>query len=603
MNKRIALCIGNNSYEHLSSLSCAINDADVMGDVLMRLGYDSIVAHDLNRSDMGKTIFDFSRKISEYDACIFFYAGHGFEIDSQNLLIPTDFEYDMAISDRELIYNAFPLNDLLEQLKRFPNVVKIVILDACRSIRGIRGGLRGFNSVVSPEGSLIAFSTSPGATAFEIDEADHKHGRYTKTLLRYIEADFPVEDIFKKVRQVMNRETRGRQIPWEHTSLLGYFSFDNRDKERNTVYLNYIDSLKVTSERRTRQGYTNFLQEGIDYVENYPVLDVKNPHLPKITTPVGCIQEKIKAIYTTMENNWEDILNPSIDYSFRQICDRAHYIHKIVYKIHLNQCGILCMAFIQYLVAENVVGISHQTVKTYDLNTGSELSLRDLLKCSDSEVIEKVRLFVDELKTHEPHKINEDFSVDNYKTLESLKWYVNEKGIYIYFDVHEISISSDRNRDFPLTSEVYYTDRNGEKELLEFENQNLRQFVVDYLTEKYWPFYQIVLNRDIGKYHYEIMALGPTPGRITTFWLIKCVKYKKYNQTYLEEMVNEIIRMKLNYEILTGKDILAILYIVWDEDSWNSMIDKCQIEFDNIMKRVQVDNVYLETQLKVKLGT
>lgn len=62
MNKRIALCIGNNSYEHLSSLSCAINDADVMGDVLMRLGYDSIVAHDLNRSDMEKLFLTFLGK-------------------------------------------------------------------------------------------------------------------------------------------------------------------------------------------------------------------------------------------------------------------------------------------------------------------------------------------------------------------------------------------------------------------------------------------------------------------------------------------------------------------------------------------------------------
>ena len=79
---------------------------------------------------------------------------------------------------------------------------------------------------------------------------------------------------------------------------------------------------------------------------------------------------------------------------------------------------------------------------------------------------------------------------------------------------------------------------------------------------------------------------------------IKCLKYKMYTKPFLESAVDEIVRMKLNYELLTGNDILAILYIVWDEDEESQIVNACQADFDDTLKKYQVENTYLQCDLK-----
>ena len=82
-----------------------------------------------------------------------------------------------------------------------------------------------FAPVSAPQGSVIAFSTSPGQSAKENDATGH--GKYTEVLLRYISLPrVPVETVFKKVRELLVSETGGTQIPWEHTSLIGDFYFN-----------------------------------------------------------------------------------------------------------------------------------------------------------------------------------------------------------------------------------------------------------------------------------------------------------------------------------------------------------------------------------------
>ena len=37
--------------------------------------------------------------------------------------------------------------------------------------------------------------------------------------------NLPIEEVFKEVRRNVSRETAGAQVPWESTSLTGFFSF------------------------------------------------------------------------------------------------------------------------------------------------------------------------------------------------------------------------------------------------------------------------------------------------------------------------------------------------------------------------------------------
>ena len=105
--KRIALCIGNDAYSILPPLKCAIADATAMEKELKNLGFDTELKTDLDRTGLADAIFSFSDKIENYDAALIYYAGHGFQIDGDNILAPI--ELDIQARPEMIKFNAFPL--------------------------------------------------------------------------------------------------------------------------------------------------------------------------------------------------------------------------------------------------------------------------------------------------------------------------------------------------------------------------------------------------------------------------------------------------------------------------------------------------------------
>ncbi|MGK0242450.1 MAG: putative caspase-like protein, partial [Pseudomonadota bacterium] len=75
--KRIALVIGNNDYRNVPKLQKAVNDARTMGDTLKQLGFNVMLAENLNRQAFSETLLAFDRAVEPGDTAFFFYAGHG----------------------------------------------------------------------------------------------------------------------------------------------------------------------------------------------------------------------------------------------------------------------------------------------------------------------------------------------------------------------------------------------------------------------------------------------------------------------------------------------------------------------------------------------
>ena len=226
--RRLALCIGNQDYEILPKLDYAVADATEMEKALKSLGFDTMLGTNLDRAAMANILSVFNEKIEGYDAILVYYAGHGFQIDNYNILAPIDL--NIHTGNKEIRFNAFPLQDILEIMCDNPEQTKIVILDACRENLGYRGTFNTFAPISAPRGSIIAFSTSPGKYSKESKEAGH--GKYTEALLRYIELPrVEIETVFKRVRESLSADSGGTQVPWEHTSLIGAFYFNP-----NTIY-------------------------------------------------------------------------------------------------------------------------------------------------------------------------------------------------------------------------------------------------------------------------------------------------------------------------------------------------------------------------------
>ena len=230
MRKQIALCIGNDDYQYscLPKLQCAENDCRAIAEKLNQLCFDVMVYNNLDRVSMHEVIDKFEHELPNYDVALFYYAGHGFESDGSNLLMPVDTDgTDKGYRD----WMALKLDYIIDALegKHEENQVKtkIIILDACRQNPDGRGSnTNGFAPVFAPAGTIIAFSTSPGQNAIEFNG----HGAYTCALLQSIDIPrIPIENMFKHVREILSASTAGKQISWEHTSLMGNYCF-NEDR-------------------------------------------------------------------------------------------------------------------------------------------------------------------------------------------------------------------------------------------------------------------------------------------------------------------------------------------------------------------------------------
>jgi uncharacterized caspase-like protein len=126
----------------------------------------------------------------------------------------------------EVSYNSLDANQVLDKMETANNRLNIVILDACRNnpfARSLRSSGTGLAQMEAPVGTLVAFATAPGSVA---SDGSGQNGLYTQHLLRSMQKPgVNIEDVFKNVRAGVRRDSQGKQIPWESTSLEGDFIF------------------------------------------------------------------------------------------------------------------------------------------------------------------------------------------------------------------------------------------------------------------------------------------------------------------------------------------------------------------------------------------
>ena len=220
---RLALVIGNSEYKD-SPLINPINDANDMASVLEDLGFEVILRTDSDRREMGRAIRDFGRKLKENRGVgLFYYAGHGMQIDNRNYLIPVGTPLE---EEDEVPYEAVDVGSVLAKMESAGNALNLIILDACRNnpFPGrFRSASRGLARVEAPIGSLVVYSTAPGAVA---DDGEGRNGVFTGALLQELRSDGQsLTQTIRRTRAAVVEATNGRQVPWESSSLLQDYYF------------------------------------------------------------------------------------------------------------------------------------------------------------------------------------------------------------------------------------------------------------------------------------------------------------------------------------------------------------------------------------------
>lgn len=224
--KLAALVIGNADYLTAGKLKNPTNDAQDVATKLERFEFAVIRRTDCSYKDMDRALKEFKASLATCDVGLFFFAGHGMQIEGENYLAAVDTD----VSDEtEAKHSSLALNRIIDTMEQSKTSTNIIVLDACRENPFERAwnrsvATRGLAPVYAPKGTLIAFATSPGQVA---SDGAGRNGAYTDSLLKHIEAeDCSIEMMFKRVRNSLSAATKKKQISWEHTSLSGEFYFN-----------------------------------------------------------------------------------------------------------------------------------------------------------------------------------------------------------------------------------------------------------------------------------------------------------------------------------------------------------------------------------------
>ena len=192
---RVALVIGNGSYQHATRLDNPVNDADDMASALKSLGFEVIKKTDTRLSTLKKAIKTFGRNLNMAEMGFFYYAGHGIQINGINYLIPVDAACE---SPADVEFEAVKADWVLARMQQAGSKLNIVILDACRDnpFRSFRSSEKGLAPIHAPQGApLWLLPPAPGSKA---EDGTGRNGTYTAHLLKYLpNPGLTVQDMFR----------------------------------------------------------------------------------------------------------------------------------------------------------------------------------------------------------------------------------------------------------------------------------------------------------------------------------------------------------------------------------------------------------------------
>ena len=228
--KRVALVVGNSKYLHSAELRNPHNDARDVAASLEKLGFTVISEFDLDRIGIGRAIGRFGVAIENATVAVFYFAGHGMQLHGTNYLVPTDSKLENHYSPELELMSVATVQRLMESKPR----TNIIFLDACRDNPLARNLARsmgtrstavqlGLSRIEAGNGTLISFSTQPGAVALD---GTGRNSPFAEALVRQLDSSsLSIADMLIDVRRDVKIATKDRQITWEHSSLSERFYF------------------------------------------------------------------------------------------------------------------------------------------------------------------------------------------------------------------------------------------------------------------------------------------------------------------------------------------------------------------------------------------
>lgn len=225
--RKRALIVGINKYQNYPLRYC-INDAQNLSRALKSIDFDINFGHGVevgfncNLKEFHNIIDKFTNTIQRDDLILFYFAGHGLQIDENNYLLPSDYDYDYRGDERDYIANhAINIKYIMKKIEAKHCRISTYIFDCCRKpvkprTRNIESGLL---AISAPTKSLVVYACAPGRTALD-ESKNGENGIFAEHLVRRIvQTNLDVEEIMREVASDVEKGTNGFQLPYRTSSL------------------------------------------------------------------------------------------------------------------------------------------------------------------------------------------------------------------------------------------------------------------------------------------------------------------------------------------------------------------------------------------------
>jgi len=237
---RRALVFGIGDYPGDFHLESPDKDAGAVASALTKLNFQVSSGIDAAYDTMNALVDAFVKAVETErpQVTLFYYSGHGLQIEEQNYLVPVDFD---SAEKLKLV----PVQDIIDRICGCSGQL-IVLLDACRSnfdsahvlrgegintpsnksiyVGGVEEQATGLAEMNASNSTFIAFAAAPGDVAYDGEGA---LSPFTQAFLDYVDVvDLPLSNLMSRVRQRVLAETGGRQRTWDQSSLMAPFYFN-----------------------------------------------------------------------------------------------------------------------------------------------------------------------------------------------------------------------------------------------------------------------------------------------------------------------------------------------------------------------------------------
>lgn len=217
--ERVALVVGNGAYTQARALKNPTRDAAAVAGTLRDAGFQVTVVNDATVEAFFEGLETFRKGATGARVALFFYAGHGIEVDGKNYLLPVDAALE---SSAQLRTQTVPLETVLGDLDAAGAVAKLVILDCCRdnplsrswmaSRSSGTGGLGAIADGTVPPATMIMYASAPGQVALD---GTGTNSPFTEALVAHLaQPGLSAFDAFLGVSDAVARTTGEKQVPW-----------------------------------------------------------------------------------------------------------------------------------------------------------------------------------------------------------------------------------------------------------------------------------------------------------------------------------------------------------------------------------------------------